>query len=62
LPINNALGLTKRVKIHLKMHTGKLSDGILEPLAVSIGSVIGEFLLHLLEKLNLFDQLPFNLP
>ena len=62
LPINNALGLTKGGMIHLRMHTCKLSDDILESLAVSIGSVIGELLLHLLEKLNPFGQLPFNLP
>jgi len=40
LPINDAFGLTERGKIHLRIHTGKLSHGILEPLAVSIDNII----------------------
>ena len=62
LPIDDALRLIERGKIHLRMHIGKLRDGILEPLVVSIDSIIGELLLRLLEELNLFGQLPFNLP
>jgi len=49
-------------KIHLRMHTDKLSHGILEPLAISINNVIVEFLFRLLEELNLLSQLPFHLP
>jgi len=40
LPIDDPLRLCKRGKIHLRMHAGKLSLGILEPLAISIGGVI----------------------
>ena len=62
LPINNAFGLTERGKIHLRMHTGKLSYGILEPLAISIGNIIVELLLRLLEEFNFLGQFPFYLP
>jgi len=49
LPINNALRLTEMGKIHLRIHAGKLSNGILEPLTVRINNIIGEFLLCLFE-------------
>jgi len=43
------------------MHTRKLSHGILEPLAINIGSVIVEFLFCLLEELDLLNELPLHL-
>ena len=62
LPINNALRLAETGKIHLRMHAGKLSDGILEPLTVTVSNIIGEFLLCFLEGFNLLTELPLNLP
>jgi len=62
LPTNDTLGLIERGKIHLRMHAGKLSHGILEPLVISINDVIVEFLFGLLEELDLLSQLPFHLP
>jgi len=42
-------------EIHLRMHAGKLSDGILKFLVVSISDVVGELFLHLLEGFNLLN-------
>ena len=62
LPINDPLWLCEGEKIHLKMHAGKLSHGILKPLAISVSGVVGELFLCLLEEFNILSQLPFHLP
>ena len=62
LPLNDLLRLCERGKIHLRMHAGKLSYGILEPLAISINDIVVEFLFYLLEELDLLNQLPLHLP
>ena len=61
LPINDPLRLRELGKIHLRMHAGKLNHGILKPLAISIGSVVGELFFCFLEKLDLLSKLPLHL-
>ena len=61
LPINDPLRLCERGKIHLMMHAGKLSHGIMEPLVIGISDVIVEFLFCLLEELDLLSKLPLHL-
>ena len=56
LPVNNALGLTEKGKIHLRMHTGKMSNDILKPLSISLSDIVCELLLCLFEGLNLLSQ------
>lgn len=62
LPINDPIRLCERRKIHLRMHAGKMSHGILKPLAISVDGIVGELFLCLLEELNLLSQLPLHLP
>ena len=56
LPVNNALGLTKGGKIHLRIHTGKLSNDILKPLTISVNDIVCELLLCLFKGLNRLSQ------
>ena len=61
MPVNNALRLREGRKIHLRMHAGKVNHGILKPLAISIGNVVGELFFCFLEKLDLLSKLPLHL-
>ena len=57
-PINDTLRLCEGGKIHLRMHASKLIHDILEPLAISIDNIVVEFLLCLLEELDLLSEPP----
>jgi len=69
LPVNDAFGLTEGGKIHLGVRADKLSNGILEPLTISVSNIVRNLRLCLFEgpdcpsqRLGFLSQLALNSP
>ena len=57
LPINNPLRRCKGREVHLRVHAGNLSKGILEPCSICVGGIFDQLRLSLFEELDLLGKL-----
>jgi len=60
VPINNSLQRCKGGEVHLRVHTGNLSKGILEPCSIRVGDILDELRLSLVEELDLLGKLTLH--